>query len=191
MKSARLCILPIAAMLAGCTSNPDQSVYVMPAPTGAHVASGTLTLKLRPIILPDYLDTTDLVTRSGQYGIKVSQTGRWGERLSRGVTHALAADLGRRVPDTIVTDVPSEASSAQIEVTVSAFDVTAATSVLVANWTIIGQGDNRAPIMHTGTFTASVAAPGGDLAVVAAMAETVAELSDEIAATMRAGDRKG
>jgi len=190
MKYARLCILPIAAMLAGCASNPDQSVYIMPTQPSVQVASGILTLKLQPVILPDYLDTTDLVTRTGQYGIKVSQTGRWGERLSRGVTRALAADLGRRMPDTIVTDGPAETPSAQIVVTVSAFDVTAATSVLVANWTIIGQGDNRAPIMHTGTFSTSVAPPGGDLAVVAAMAEAVDELSNEIAATMRAGDGK-
>jgi uncharacterized lipoprotein YmbA len=195
MKYTSWCVLPIAALLAACASNPDRSVYVMPAPTsvktGVPAAPGTLTLKLRPVILPDYLDTTDLVTRTGQYGIAVSQTGRWGERLSRGVTRALADDLGRRLPGMIITDGPAQMPSAQIQVTVSAFDVTTVTSVLVASWTITGQGDDHAPVMHNGTFTVSVAPPGGDLAVVAAMAETVDELSDEIAATMRAGDGKG
>jgi uncharacterized lipoprotein YmbA len=175
----------IAALLAGCTSNPDQSVYVMPTPTSVPVAPGIQTLKLQRVILPDYLDTTDLVTRTGQFGIKVSQTGRWGERLSKGMTRALAADLGHHLPGTIVTDGPAETPSAQIVVTVSAFDVTGATSVLAASWTVTRQGADHPPVIHNSSFTVSVAPPGGDLAVVAAMAETVAKLSDDIAATMR------
>jgi len=180
-------VLPIATILIGCTSNPDQSVYVMPAPTSlkplAQVASGTLTLRLRPVILPDYLDTTDLVTRTGQYGISASQTGRWGERLSKGVTRALADNLGNRLPGYVVTDGPADSASAEIEVTISAFDVTQTTSVLAANWTVTWQGDNRPPIFHHGIFSTSVVPSGGDPAVVAAMAETVAELATDIATT--------
>jgi hypothetical protein len=71
----------------------------------------------------------------------------------------------------------------QIEVTVSAFDVTAATSVLTASWTVGRPGDGRPPVTREGTFTTGIAPPGDDLAVVAAMAQTVAELSDGIAAT--------
>jgi uncharacterized lipoprotein YmbA len=190
MRHARWCILPIAAMLPGCASNPDQSVYVMPAPTslaaGSPIATGALVIQLRQIILPDYLDTSDLMTRTGQYGIEASRTGRWGERLSKGVTRALAADLGQRLPAEIVADGPDYTPSARLEVTVSAFDVTRATSVLAANWSVKWPGDRRPPMTGQGSFSTSVAPPGGDLAVVAAMAETVAELSDGIAATARA-----
>ncbi len=189
MKLPPWCVLPMLAMLAGCASNPDQTVYAMPAATspqaGLPVAPGTLALKLRPVILPDYLDTTDLVTRTGQYKIEASRTGRWGERLSKGVTRSLAADLGTRLHAYVVPDGPTEPPSVQIEVTVSAFDVTPAASVLAASWTVMWQGDRRAPVTRNGTFTTSVAQPGGDLAVVAAMAETVAKLSDGIAATAR------
>jgi uncharacterized lipoprotein YmbA len=197
MRRAAFAVLPIAAMLAGCASNPDQSVYVMPAAdsvkAGLQTAAGGLALKVRPVILPDYLDTTDLVTRTGDYKIEASRTGRWGERLSEGVTRSLAADLDNRLQAHVVTDAPTQPPSVQIEVTVSAFDVTAAASVLVASWTVSWQGDSRPPLTGNGTFTTSVAQPGGDLAVIAAMAEAVAELSDSIAATARADapDRGG
>jgi uncharacterized lipoprotein YmbA len=190
MKRLPWLALGLASLLPGCTSNPDQSVYVMPAPTSLNaaspVASGSLVVKLRPVILPDYLDTTDLVTRTGLHGVEASRTGRWAERLSKGVTRSLAADLGDRLHATIVTDGPIEAPTVEIEVTVNAFDVTQATSVLAASWTIIGDGDDHKPISRHGAFTTSIAPSGGDLAVVAAMTDTVAQLSDAIAATARA-----
>jgi uncharacterized lipoprotein YmbA len=184
------CVLPIAAMLAGCASNPDQSIYVMPAADsakdGPQAASGGLGLKLRPVILPDYLDTTDLVTRTGEFKIEASRTGRWGERLSEGVTRTLAADLAKRLQAHVVTVGPTEPPPLQIEVRVNAFDVTKAASVLAASWTAVRQGGGSLPVTGHGTFSTSIAQPGGDLAVVTAMAETVAELSDGIAATARA-----
>lgn len=190
MKYTSWCAVPIAVMLACCTSNPDQSIYVMSAPTGAdaalRMAPGNPTLELRPVILPDYLDTTDLVIRTGQHGIEASRTGRWGERLSKGVTRSLAADLGQRLHRDVVTDAPSTTPSVQIEVTISAFDVTGATSVLAASWSIGWQGKNWPPVTSQGNFNTSIAQPGGDQAVVAAMAETVGKLSDGIAATTRA-----
>jgi len=182
------CAVPIASMLAGCTSNPDQSVYIMSAPagmkSGPQTAPGSLTIKLRPVILPDYLDTTDLVTRTGPYGIEASRTGRWGERLSKGMTRTLAADLSQRLQTYVVADGPTETPSVQIAVTVSAFDVTGAASVLTASWTVIWPGEGRKQASSHGTFTTSLAQRGGgDVADVAGMAETVAELADGIAAT--------
>jgi uncharacterized lipoprotein YmbA len=190
MKHAPWCILPIAAALAGCASNPDQSVYVMAAPdsiiSGRPAAAGGLALKLRPVIIPDYLDTTDLVTRTGPHDIAASRTGRWGERLSKGVTRSLAADLCHRLQAYVVSDGPA----VQIDVMISAFDVTTAASVLTASWTVVWPGDGRQPVAGHGIFSASVAQPGGDLAVVGAMADAVAELSDGIAATARTRESK-
>jgi uncharacterized lipoprotein YmbA len=173
-------------MVAACAANPDQSVYVMPAPASLTAAPGSLALKLRPVILPDYLDTTDLVTRTGQFGMQASRTGRWGERLSEGVTRTLAADLGHRLHATIVGDGAAGAPYVQIMVTISAFDVTASTSVLAASWTAVWLGTaGRAPVSGHGTFSTSVAAAGGDVAVVAAMAATVADLSDAMTETFK------
>jgi len=185
--------MAVVSLLAGCTSNPEQSVYVMPTPTGmsagSRVAPGIMVLKLRPVILPDYLDTTDLVTRTGLHGIEVSRTGRWGERLSRGVTRSLAADLSDRLHANLATDGPTETHAVQIEVTINAFDVTQATSVLTASWAVIGGVEGGKPIDRQGIFTTSIAPSGGDLAVVTAMADTIAQLADGIAATVRAADQ--
>ena len=50
--------------------------------------SATLRLNLPLLLLPrvsvpDYLDTTDMMIRDGQNELRVSQTGRWGERGSK------------------------------------------------------------------------------------------------------------
>jgi uncharacterized lipoprotein YmbA len=95
----------------------------------------------------------------------------------------LAADLGRRLQANVVESGPTQPPSVQITVAVNTFDVTTATSVLAASWTISWQGDDRPPTTRHGIFSTSVVAPGGDLAVVAAMADAVSELSDSIAAT--------
>jgi uncharacterized lipoprotein YmbA len=184
MRCTLSCLLPIITLLAGCVSNPDQSIFVMPAPisvnAGPSAAPGGLALIVRQVVLPDYLDTTDLVTRSGLHGIEASRTGRWGERLSKGMTRSLAADLADRLHATLVAEGPA----VQIEVAVSAFDVTTGASVLEAGWTVVWQGDGRVPVTGHGTFIASVAQPADDLAVVAAMTKSVAELSEGIEATV-------
>jgi uncharacterized lipoprotein YmbA len=175
-------IVPSLAMLAGCAANPEQSVYVMSQPTslpaGLPIAAGRLALTVRPVILPDYLDTTDLLTRSGQHGIEASRTGRWGERLSKGVTRSLAADLAHRLHADIVADGPA----IEIQVRISAFDVTSTCSVLAAGWRIVWPGKGRAPVSQHGVFSVRVAQPGGDLAMVTAMTETIKQLSDAIVA---------
>jgi len=125
------------------------------------------------------------MTRTGRYGVQASRTGRWGERLSKGVTSTLAADLGQRLRPGIVVDGPVETASVQIDVTVSAFDVTETASVLAASWTVTWPGAGHSPMVRQGMFATGIARPGGDLAAVAAMAATVGKLSDGIAATIR------
>jgi len=89
-------------MLLGCSSSPPPSVYVLsamanPVP-GAGSEAGRPVLDLKPVTLPDYLDTTDIFLRDGQNELKSSRTGRWGERLSVGIGRALSEDLTARMP---------------------------------------------------------------------------------------------
>ena len=92
--------------LAGCGSGPPPRVYVLGAAVnpipGVTSEAGLPVVELKPVSLPDYLDTTDIQLRDGQNELKSSATGRWGERLSVGIAAALREDLTKQVPGIVV-----------------------------------------------------------------------------------------
>jgi uncharacterized protein len=138
------------------------------------------------VLIPDYLDTTDILLRVGAHEIHESTTGRFGERLSLGVTQALRSDLAARLPlYTVTLAHRAEKPARQILVTVDAFDVwPTGRCVLVADWSIL-DADQRAVLStDRGTFTTAAAANPGDGAIVAAMADAVRQLADRIASTV-------
>ena len=91
-RSVRLRLLAVVAALAvppGC-GGPTPQVYVLgdavaDAPATASQMN-TPTIEVRPARVPDFLDTTDIVTRGAGGLIVPSQSGRWGERFSIGLT---------------------------------------------------------------------------------------------------------
>jgi len=179
-----------AFLLAGCASDPPIRTYVLSTPinTKAEVstAPGQSILQLEPVKLPDYLDTTDIIVRRGSNEIVASATGRWGERLSRGLGHALEADLGTRLPrDRVTLGSSSDRSDRRILVTINAFDVYLdGRCVLTASWKILGKDDKYTARVGWGTFITQATKMNdrvGDEVLVAAMASTVVELADRIA----------
>ena len=110
--SVRLRLLAVlAGALAvppGCgMGEPSPQVYVLgdagAAEPGAASQMNTPTVEVRPVRVPDYLDTTDIVTRGAGGLVVPSESGRWGERFSIGLTRAVAADLARKLPGLAVT----------------------------------------------------------------------------------------
>jgi uncharacterized protein len=195
MKSRGLIVTALIAMLAGCMSQgPRRHVYALEAaldtPTNADAAAGGSELQLERVLVPDYLDTTDLLLRVGVHEIRESSTGRFGERLSLGLTHALRSDLAAQLPtNTITLAQPAEKSARQILVNVEAFDVwPSGRCVLVANWTILDR-DRRA-LLTTGRGTFVTASRGADVssdaAIVLAMADAVGQLAERVASAARA-----
>jgi uncharacterized lipoprotein YmbA len=147
-------------------------------------------LQIQRVLVPDYLDTTDLLLRVGTHEIRESHTGRFGERLSLGITHALQSDLAVRLPlDTITLAQPAEKSARQILVTVDVFDVWQnGRCLLTANWSILGADRRDVLTADRGTFLTAPAGGGisNDAAIVSAMANAVRQLAARIASTVQA-----
>ncbi len=190
-----IALAALISIAAGCISHRErQHVYALDAaldtPGNAEAAPRGPELQLQRVLVPDYLDTTDLLLRVGTHEIRESATGRFGERLSLGVTHALRSDLAARLPlDAIALAQPAEISARQILVTVDVFDVRPnGGCVLAANWTIL-EADRRAVLTADhGTFITASAGGGisDDAAIVSAMADAVRQLADRIASTVQA-----
>jgi uncharacterized lipoprotein YmbA len=169
-------------LLTGCGSGPAPHIYVLSAPAipigDVRLESGRPTLELKPVSLPDYLDTSDLLIRNGRNELTVSATARWGERLSIGVTHALAAALVSRLPGMTVVTTPVYRQPARvIRVEIDAFDVMPdGRCILVARWVVDGPDRSAPQISERGSVTTTVTGGLTDAAIVAAMAEAVEKL---------------
>jgi len=188
--------LPLLLCVAACSSGPPRRTYLLtppfdptapttmtPSPAGDPIAPQQ-RLEVRRILVPDYLDSADILMRSGNDEVKASITGRWGERLSQGVTRALRADLAARMPhDSIVTDGSSNPRR-QLRITVTALDLWQdGRCVLAANWSIVDQDSSIPVISGSGTFDSRNAAGTTivtDASLVDAVARTLGKLADSI-----------
>ena len=194
--------------LTSCGSGTTPAIYVLsPA---AHQNAGVVSEAGRPVIalkqisVPDYMDTTDILSRDGQNELKPSLTGRWGERLSMGITRALAVALATRLPGIVVDHTGSAAHPAlTLLIDLDAFDIGSdGRCVLTARWTILGE-DRQTVAMRRATIITIVSRSSGgptdaaptDAAIVAAMAGAVEQLADHVASdlarTSHGADRKG
>ncbi len=180
-------------VVAGCSSGPPRSLYSLSPPVdpaaGISNVTGQPIIQLLPVTMPDYLDTTDILLRKGGNELKVSATGRWAERLSDGLDHALRADLVLRLPGDRVTAAPPTIRLArQIRVTVDAFDVRPdGRCILTAAWTVLDQNKESILVSERGVFVAAANKASGSVAdadIVSAMAVATGQLADGIAASV-------
>ena len=189
-----LVLAALVASFAGCLSHREyRHTYTLDgaadAPTRAAVVAERPVLQLQRVLIPDYLDTTDILLRVGAHEIHESATGRFGERLSLGVTDALRSDLASQLPlYTIALAQSADRPARQILVDVDAFDVwPTGRCVLVASWTILDAHRRALLSADRGTFTTAAAGVNpDDGAIVTAMADAVRQLADHIASTAEA-----
>jgi uncharacterized lipoprotein YmbA len=166
-------------------SGPPPAEYVlgtMPAATETTLPqTGLPVVEVNRVQLPDYLDTTDILERRSNQLVP-SMTGRWGERLSVGMTRALIASLAAQLPRLVVTATPVGRPTRQILVDVAAFESRPDHRVvLVARWTILDGATRRVLIAEQASLVEAIGGNGDD-AIVAAMSRAVDDLAGRVAA---------
>ena len=143
-----------------------------------------------PVIMPGYLDRTQIVTRSGPDRVKLATFHRWAEPLESGIARILADEIGARVPTDRIVMFPwpgivARAIQYQVVVTVDRFDGSLDGNVtLDTRWRILGKNGDELAFSRS-TITETVAGSGYD-SMVAAMSRTLVALSQEIASEIRA-----
>jgi uncharacterized lipoprotein YmbA len=194
MKPYAWSYLPMLLCVAACSSGPPLRTYLLTPPLEPAGVAPALALRSGGIMIarvrvPDYLDTTDIWLREGRNEMKVSGTGRWGERLSHGLTRGLAADLGRRLPsDEVLADMSSTAHR-QVLINVNALDLWPdGRCVMGATWAIVDNVAPRSVAYGGGTFNSSSitsVTQAGDARLVGAISQTLGKLADAIALNIR------
>jgi len=174
-------------------------VFVLTAmdrPAAADPASDggrPLTLALGPVRLAPYLDRNDLAIRLSADEIRYSDGERWAEPLERNVTNVLASNLSRLLGTARVFAYPQPPGllpAYQIDVEIGRLDTTrGGEATLAAHWTIAELG-TRDLLASRDSYLTRAAAGTGTPAAVAALSGVLAELSQEIASTVRELPRK-
>jgi uncharacterized protein len=185
--------LGASLLVGGCASQPSRFYLLSALPNSDTAAVGTPgeqgpTLAVGPVTLPRYLDRPQIVTRASPYEIKLAEFDRWAEALDINFSRVLAENLSLLLPTARVVTSPWPRATPidyQITVDVAHFlSQVGGDSLLIADW-ILFKGEGQQALM-TGRSRFN-AAPGGldYAAIVAAMSQTVASLSREIATTVR------
>lgn len=154
-------------------------------PRGEALRRGTI-IGVAPVTVPNYLDTQQIVTRSTPNTLSRAQEHQWGAPLGENMTNVLAENLGAMIPTQQVLVLPGSAPvrpDYEVAVEVSKFERDADGAVtLIARWVLLDRGS--VITLRRSVYTADAPLDDYD-AIAAAMSDTLARLSEEIAAVIR------
>ena len=159
------------------------------AATSRGSVAGSRAVGVGPVIMPRYLDRTQIVTRPGTDQVEISTFNRWAEPLEDGISRILAEEISVRVPTERVVTFPWRGVVArviqyQVVVAVVRFDGRPGGDVtLDTRWRILDrEGDE---LLFRRSTVVEPAAGRGYEPIVAAMTRAIMALGQEIAAEIR------
>jgi hypothetical protein len=183
-----LCIFLL--ILTGCASTKPSKFFVLSSLSTSDKAqqvasSGNgVSIGVGPLKLPDHLNRPQIVTRTSQNELKITQFNRWAGSLREDFSLVLAENLSILLSTDRVVVIPWRRSiqiDYQVAVDVVRFDGALGENVLLkANWTIFGEGGKKAILMRASNIKEETDGRGYD-EYVAAQSRALAELSQEIA----------
>jgi uncharacterized lipoprotein YmbA len=166
------------------------SAYSSQTPSPASAASNAVAVGLGNVEIPGYLLDRRIVVRRGAHELSYLENDRWAERLDRGIQRVVAANLATLVPSERVLQSAWRRDDVGAEVYITIHRCESDQEgqvVLEAHWRITSPGAettwraNQLNLAKEGSgFRAD---PGG---VVAGLSGALADLSQEIAADLRA-----
>jgi len=184
--------------LAGCGSlspRPDPSRFFTltaqaeVAPAAKNPGMEQLLLGVGPIRLPGYLDREELVTRINQNRFDVAQNDRWIEPLEENFSRVLAQNLSALLTIERIFRYPwpgNRRITHQVEIEILRFEADSAQEAqLAARWSVIDAGTKQ-PLAIKSSFLRRPSREQTREGSVDAMSEALADLSREIADTVRA-----
>ncbi|MBW2412733.1 MAG: membrane integrity-associated transporter subunit PqiC [Deltaproteobacteria bacterium] len=186
-------------VLAGCAgTSPPSNFYVLStlpesaAETRSDGDLNRIAVGIGPVILPDYLDRSQIVTRTSPNELKVAAFDRWAEPLKSSFPRILMENLAILLNTDRVAVYPWRKAipiEYQVVVDVVRFDASpGGNAVLVARWSLLGNGGDKLHLIKKSTFRKTTGSKDYE-AMVSAQSQLVIELSREIAAAIKAISR--
>lgn len=185
---SRLCILPLIAALAGCSSPTVRYHTLVAPPTAAQNAArpASFLIEVLPVGVPAQIDVPQLVVRQGESDALILDNQRWLSPLGDEFRSALSAGLTERLATQDVAGLSrsAEKPTIRIRLQVRRFDTWPGRFVkLDSDWSLSARnGEARMRLVCRSRLTER--AEQGERAMLAAQRQAVARLTDQIAATL-------
>jgi uncharacterized lipoprotein YmbA len=177
----------------GCSltsPRPDLTKYYVltsAAQTAPPAASGALVVGLGPVMMPGYLDHTEIVTRAGANELNLSEIDRWAEPIDQNFKNVLARDLSTAAGGIQVMEFPwynTAKADYKVEIVVSRFDSDqSGETTLNAKWTVRAGHDGQVVLSQSTALTEHAAGTSTSAEVAALSADTGA-FAQQIAAAI-------
>ncbi len=191
-RSAAVFASAVLLFVFGCAGASKPANFYMfkalPESEAAGLKQGGASVEIGPIILPAYLDSTQMATAGDDHRIYTDQFNRWAEPLKDSFGRVLAENLAILLKTVNVYIYPQRrevSADFQIEITVSRFYAdTDGNAVLAAYWSVIGESGKTVMARKRSSITRQAASTDVG-ALVAAQNQTLEQFSREIATTIR------
>jgi len=141
-----------------------------------------------PVVLPDYLDRPQIVTRASGNRVMLAEFNSWVEPINGMFIRVLVENLSLLLATDNVIALPQRRPMRldyQVEVDVSRFDADlSGRALLDARWRVFGRDGDRLIGEGRSTIVEPAAQPGDYEAIVAAMSRAMGQMSNAIASTI-------
>ncbi len=184
----------VAIFLGGCARSQTPRFYTLTPLQPDEVISTSkssaqkVMIGIGPLKLADYLDQSNLVTRTSDNQVVKAEYDRWAGSFKDDLINVLAENIGSLVPASEIYLYPWRGSvqpDYQVVLEVVRCDGRLGdAAVLVARWTIFGGPEKK--LLKMNRFSRREPVTGTDYAaLVAAQSRAVAKLSQEIAEAIK------
>ena len=182
-----LSIALVAVTAAGCASTPARFYTLDPTATAGEAPAARCAVVVGPVSVPASVDRPQIVVQVAPNRVDIDEFHRWATPLNDGIARAVASDLAVLLgtPDVGTALVTSSSPVYRVTIDIQRFESVQDQAVLIeALWSVRGTAGGAARPGHT---TAREAVHGtGYEALAAAHSRALAQLSAEIAETIRA-----
>lgn len=184
----------LIVLLAACGSSPKTEFYVLNADQGAVVQAANANtgpaVGVWSVVLPDFLERSEIVTRNSDFEINLGDFTWWAGSLDENMTRLISTELSRSLQSNRVVVSPWASFRKidyQVTIRVERFDgVLGGETVLRGVWSLLdaaGQNELRREAFEFKASAAgsSQAAGSSYRELVAAMSKLTVQLSDQVA----------
>jgi uncharacterized lipoprotein YmbA len=187
--SILLSVLAVSTVLYGCGSTRPTDFFLMdtlPAPEfEASDRAQDLTIAVDPVILPEYLDRPQIVTRGMGNSVELATFHQWAEPLKDLLLRILSLNLALLLETDRVVTFPMKAfgiTDYRVTVKIQRFDGDQEGKVILqALWVVVDEKKQEVVRTHQSSITAQATSEDDVEAIVAAMNEAYSDLCREIA----------
>ena len=190
-RSAFFVLLATLMLAAGCAKGPPPDFYVLRAEASESIAGVErgIAVGVGPIELPPHLNRSQIVTRTSDYQLDLSESHQWAEPLKDSVSRVIAINLSNMLESNRVYVIPRRQKVSldfQVSVDIARLDGRLGEAAdLGARWTLYGK-DTREPLLSKTTIVHEETRDGTYDALVGASSRTLEALSKEIAEAINA-----